>query len=219
MKLLKKEEDTVRKREVEAILFDLDGVLVDSLDAWFYVFNDTLKSFRLRTLSKEEFAKYFGAPIESDMKRYFIGKTIKEVITQHNKNFKRRKNLVKLFPDSTKTLQNLKNKKIKLGLLSNSTKFIVTTILNHFKIKKYFKVIITLEDVKRRKPAPDMILKACRMLKVTPKNTILVGDTKNDMIAGRRAKCVTVGYKINGDNRIDKLHSITRFLNQNPNRT
>jgi len=69
-----------------------------------------------------------------------------------------------------------------------------------------------MDDVKRRKPAPDMILKACKILKVKPKNTILVGDTKNDMIAGKRAGCITVGYKMMGDYRIDKLYSITRFL-------
>lgn len=40
--MLKKEEGIVQRKEVKAILFDLDGVLVDSIKAWFYVFNDTL---------------------------------------------------------------------------------------------------------------------------------------------------------------------------------
>ena len=114
---------------------------------------------------------------------------------------------------SIKTLKKLKNQNIRIGLITNSTRFITTVILHNFKLKKYFSAIITLEDVKRRKPAPDMILKACRILKIKPKNTILVGDTKNDMIAGRRAGCITVGYKIKGDYKISKLNSITRFLN------
>ena len=58
----------MQKKEVKAVLFDLDGVLVDSLDAWFYVFNDALKSFGFKAVSKKKFVKDFGAPIEQDIK-------------------------------------------------------------------------------------------------------------------------------------------------------
>ena len=200
------------KNKVKAVLFDLDGTLVDSFEAWFHTFNDGLKHFSLRTLSRIEFAKDFGAPIENDIKKHFIGKTIEEVKNMHNSNFMKWKNYVKLNQQSKTILKNLKRREIKLGLISNSTKFIINAILKHYKIKNYFEVIITLDDVKRRKPAPDMILKACKMLKVKPENTILVGDTKNDMIAGRRAGCITVGYKINGDYEISKLNEVVKFI-------
>ena len=73
--------------------------------------------------------------------------------------------------------------------------------------------IETMEDVKRGKPAPDMIVKACKMLKVKPQHAILIGDTRNDIIAGKRAGCIVVGYKIKGDYRIEGLNDITkRFI-------
>jgi pyrophosphatase PpaX len=205
----------VQRREVKAILFDMDGVVVDSLDAWCHTFNDTLRHFGLKTIPRKEFVKDFGAPIEYDVKKYFEGKTIKEVEKVYNSNFKKRKKYVELNKQSVETLQKLKRLKIKIGLITNSTRFITSTLLKHFKIKKYFDVIVTLDDVKRRKPAPDMILKACKMLKIKPKNTILVGDTINDMIAGRKAGCVTVGYKVNGDYKINMLHEIERFIYNN----
>ena len=198
--------------EVKAVLFDMDGVLVDSINAWFYVYNDSLKHFGLKELSKEEFSKGFGSPIEHDIKNNFIGKTVKEVAESFDRYFKRRKGLVKIFPQSKKVLENLEKRKIKLALLSNSTKFIVLSILKHHKIHKYFDVIVAMEDVKRRKPAPDMILKACKKLGVKPINAIIVGDTQNDMIAGKRAGCVTVGYKINGDYGINNLKEIEKFI-------
>ena len=123
----------------------------------------------------------------------------------YNLKFRNRIRHVKIFPQSKKVLEKLKNKRIKLGLITNSTGFITLTILNHFKLKKYFDVVVTMDDVRRRKPAPDMILKACKTLKVMPKNTILVGDTMNDIIAGRRAGCATVGYKVKGDYEINSL--------------
>lgn len=209
----------MREREVKAVLFDMDGVLVDSLDAWCYTFNDTLRHFGLKTIPRKEFIKDFGAPIEHDVKKYFNGKTVKEVEHAYNLKFKQSMKYLRLFPEAVDALEKLKRSKVKIGLITNSTRFIVSAILHHFRLKNYFQAIVTMDDVKRRKPNPEMILKACKILKVKPKNTILVGDTKNDILAGKRAGCVTVGYKINGEYRIDRLSSITRFLNQNPNKT
>jgi pyrophosphatase PpaX len=185
---------------------------VDSLDAWCSTFNDTLGHFGLKTIPRKKFIKDFGAPIEQDVRKYFKGKTIKEVEHAYNLKFKRSMKHLKLFPESVAVLKKLKKHKAKVGLITNSTRFIVSAILHHFKLKNYFQAIVTMDDVKKRKPAPDMILKACKILKVKPKNTILVGDTKNDIIAGKRAGCITVGYKINGDYRTDRLSSIARFL-------
>ena len=204
----------MQTHKVKAILFELDDVFVDSLDAWFDVFNESLRHFGFKKLTKKQFKKDFGAPIEHDIKKHFKGKTIEEVKQQYNKNFKKRKNLVKLFPESIKVLRKIRQRQLKAALLSNSTRFIVNTILNHYKLKKYFDAIVTMDDVKRRKPAPDMILKACSKLKVKPKNAILIGDTKNDMIAGKRAGCITVGYKIKGDYRVDNLNKIPELTDK-----
>lgn len=202
----------MRNMEVKAILFDMDGVLADSIDAWYFVINDTLEHFGFDKISRAKFERRFGASIESDVKTLYVGKSIREVERVYNLKFRNRKKYVKLFPQSKSVLKALKNKKLKIGLLTNSTNKITFSILNHFKLRKYFDVILTMNDVKRRKPAPDMVLKACRILRVTPKNTILIGDTSNDMIAGKRAGCVTVGYKIRGNYRIDELKYILKFV-------
>ena len=211
---MKKGEGTVREKEVKAVLFDMDGVLVDSLDAWLCVFNDTRRCFGLMPVPKKEFIRDFGAPIEHDVKKYFHGKTIKEVEDVYNSKFRQSIEYIKLFPESISVLKILEKYNIKVGLITNSTRFITLAILNHFNLKKYFDVVVTMDDVKKRKPAPDMVLKACKTLKVMPKNTILVGDTMNDIIAGRRAGCVTVGYKVKGDYRIDDLDEIVDIVDR-----
>ena len=68
--MLRRGEGIVQKKEVKAALFDLDGVLVDSVEAWHHVFNDTLIHFGHQKLSEEEFSKGFGSPIEEDIKKY-----------------------------------------------------------------------------------------------------------------------------------------------------
>ncbi|MBS3101485.1 HAD family phosphatase [Candidatus Woesearchaeota archaeon] len=200
------------KHKVKAVLFDLDGVLVDSKNAWFHVFNDTLKHFGVKPVSKKWFSKIFGNTIEKNIK-IFIKITTKEANKLAIKYFAKNRKYVRVFPNSVNVLKKLSNNNVKMALITNTPKRILVPTLRHYKLKKYFKAIVTVDDVKRGKPAPDMALKACRMLKVRPKNTILVGDTKNDMIAGKRAECITVGYKINGDYKVSRLISITKFLN------
>ena len=198
--------------EVKAVLFDLDGVLIDSADAWFQVLNDALKDFKLGPLSRKNFEKRFGFPIERDLEDLFIGKTEKEVVKRYDKYFRKRKDLVKLFPNVAEILEDFRSRKLKIALISNSTRAIVNSIINNYKLRKYFDVVIAMEDVKHRKPAPDSVLKACRLLKVKPQNAIFIGDTIIDMTAGKRAGCVTVGDKIDGDYGIKKLKKILKII-------
>jgi len=210
--MLRRGEGIVQKKEIKAALFDLDGVLVDSIKAWYHIFNDTLIHFGHRTLSREEFSKGFGSPIEEDIKKYYEGRTVQEVEDEYNKNFKKRKSLVKIFPDSMLVLEELERRKVKIALISNSSRFIVMKILRHFKIGKYFEAIVTMDDVNRRKPAPDMPLKACDILGVKPEEAVLIGDTINDITSGKKAGCTTIGYAIEGDLKINKLTELLDII-------
>ncbi len=200
------------KKEVEAVLFDLDGVLIDSKNYWFHVFNDTRLNFGLKKISKNEFGRIFGISTQNAVKKYFVGKTVDEIVQSYRKDFKKRISCIKLNQSSIPALEKLKGQGIKLCIITNSPKFMVSSILGKFGLKKYFDAVITMEDVKKSKPAPDMALKACKILKVRPKGTILVGDTKNDMIAGKRAGCTTVGYKVKGDYEINDLNCVLSIL-------
>ena len=201
----------MQRKEVKAVLFDLDGVLVDSKKAWFRVYNNILIHFGVKPVSKKWFSKIFGNTIEKNVK-IFINMTAKEANKLAIKYFAKNRRYVKVFPNSINVLKKLSDSKVKMALITNTPKRILIPTLNHYKLKKYFKAIVTIDDVKRGKPAPDMALKACRLLKVKPKNTILVGDTRNDMIAGKRAGCTIIGYKIKGDYKINELNSIIKLV-------
>ena len=208
---MRRGEGIVQKRAVKVVLFDMDGVLIDSIDAWFQVVNDTLKHFGYKPFTFEYFNKNFGTPIEQDAEQNYGGRNPEEIADFYDKRFKNRLNKVKLFNGTIPTLKILKRQKIKIALITNSTEYITYLILNHFKIKKYFSAIVTAADVKHGKPSPDLIFEACKRLKVSPKNAILVGDSKYDMIAGRRAGCTTIGYKIKGDYKINQLSEVLKI--------
>jgi HAD superfamily hydrolase (TIGR01509 family) len=212
MKPLKKGGVIARKRAVRAILFDMDGVMVDSYRAWCSIINDALKSIGKRPLSKAELKRHFGQPIEKDQKTHFKGYSLEEIRQLYLKHYFKHWKKVSLFPDTRKVLRVVNNNGRKIGLISNSTKDIIIPMLKRHGIAHYFDAVVSMDDVRRRKPHPEMVLKACKILKVKPAETAVIGDTQNDMLAGRRAGCITVGLKTKGDYTISKLSSITRFL-------
>ena len=201
----------MQKREVKAILFDLDGVLVNSEDAWYHTYNDMIATYGIKAISRKEFSKIFGNTVEKNAKSV-INITAKDANRLAIKYFAKNRKYVTVFPKSIDILEKLSDSKLKIALITNTPKRILMHTLKHYKLKKYFKAIVTVDDVKRGKPAPDMVIKACRILKVNPKNTILIGDSKNDMAAGRRAGCISVGYGINGDYKISSLKEILGML-------
>ena len=118
---------------------------------------------------------------------------------------------VTIFSDVKFTLKNVKNYNI--GLITNTPKNIAIYLLKKFDIIKYFNVIITSDDVKHGKPNPEVIIKACKLLNVKPKDVVIIGDTISDIKAGRNIGCKVIGLNINADYRINKLSKILEILN------
>ena len=195
---------------VKAVLFDLDGVLMDSVDAWHRTYNGIIEHFNSKPMPKKDFRRIFGNTIEKNV-RTIADIPAKEANMLAVKYFRKNIGHARIFPETKSVLKKI-SRKTRIALITNTPKKILKLVLIHYKIARYFNAIVTIDDVKRGKPAPDMALKACKLLKIKPENAILVGDTKNDMLAGKRAGCVTVGYKINGDYKIKRLNGIFGIL-------
>jgi pyrophosphatase PpaX len=190
---------------IKAVLFDMDGVLVDSIGAWFKLFNKTLKHFGKEEMTMNGFLdKVWGGPIEKDAEEFF-GKSIDEIKKFYFDNFK--KNL-KLFPHARETLKELRNKGLKLGLVTNTPIKQTYKLLEDLKLREYFDVVVGGDEVRNGKPAPDIILEACKRLKIEPKDALMIGDTPMDMMSCKNAGCFFVGFKTDGDERIDDLNEL-----------
>lgn len=182
---------------IKAILFDMDGVLIDSHDAWFDIFNATLKNFGFDTILVSKFDEdVWGINFAKTAAKYFPGKRIEEIREYFYKIFDKFIAKVKKIKNVDKTLKYLKNKNLKLVVVSNGQSNLVKKLLEKIDIKKYFNLIIGGERVKDGKPNPEIILIACNELKLKPSETILVGDTIYDKQAAEAAGCGFIGYKL-----------------------
>ena len=172
----------------KAVLFDMDGVLIDSYEAWYCIFNKTLSHFQGRTISREEFNKkvwaqdfhttskeYFKVELK-EILAYFI--TLKEILSKK----------AKVFPGIKRLLAKLKKRGIMLAVVTNTNKIIAESILKKLDLFAYFDIIIGGDEVKNGKPEPDMLLLALNKLNLKNSQVIFIGDSEWDKLAAQNAK-------------------------------
>jgi len=202
-------------KRIEAILFDLDGVLIDSFECWYQAFNAMLRAYGEKEMSREEFTEKCWGPdlnhnldalnLDEEAGKYCINEQLKLI------------EFIELFPGVKEVLSRVREEyKLKIGLVTNTPKKNVHRILEYFHLSNYFDVIVTGDDVKRGKPDAEIVIEACEKLKTMPENAILVGDTESDFMAGKSAGCavIGVGVKSAGDVHIENLYELFAVLDK-----
>ena len=148
---------------IKGLIFDMDGVLFESLEAWFKLFNKTLNNFGFKKITKKEFLRNCWSVDSSIIvPMYFPGRSIESVTGYYQKHFLDYARYVKLIPDVKETLKRLKKRNIKLAIATNTYKKQTVKILKKLGLYNHFDVVVGADEVKRGKPAPDMILKALK---------------------------------------------------------
>lgn len=205
--------------KIKSLLFDMDGVIVDSENAWLKAFNETLKNFGSPPVSEKEYMeKYsrFGSvsviigKMSEDLKNPSLDDKAAEYCHSKFSDFALE---TRLFPGAKEAIENAK-KRFRTGMVTNTKKFDVFRMLKNLEIEKYFDVVVTVDDVSKGKPNPEIILKACSVLGTKPENTALVGDSFSDIEAGKSAGCFVIGVGIDADARINSVSELESVFNQ-----
>jgi HAD superfamily hydrolase (TIGR01509 family) len=189
------------------IIFDMDGVLVDSYEIIWKSHNQILNKYGVY-LNKEEIKKYSGESLKDSInewnKEYNISLKLKEH-TEESWNIQKEL-FEKINPnkDLIQLLNDLKNKNVKISVGTSSQKYRAENILELLDIRKYFSILITANDVEKHKPNPDCFLKASYEMNIYPNKCIVIEDAYNGIIAAKKANMKTIGY-LNKSNSIDEL--------------
>lgn len=180
----------------KAVIFDMDGVLVDSMpyhaDAWVAVFAEVgihinrqdiydIEGSNHEGIIRLVFRKAERTPTPEDFK--VLAKKKMEIFTKINK--------VTVFPGIYECLEFLKNKCL-LGVVSGSDRAVVMEMLLRF-FPGTFDAVVTGNDVKEGKPAPEPYLKAVGMLKVEKDECIVIENAPLGVESAKRAGLFCIG--------------------------
>ncbi|MDA9189283.1 HAD family hydrolase [Candidatus Pelagibacter sp.] len=193
------------------IIFDLDGVLINSLPNMKYSMQRTNKELKIK-IDFNEYKKYLGLPFEKIMKKMGVKKNVLEIKKTYSYFSKKKIKEPKI---NKKTIKDLKilNINYDFAIFTSKDKKRTTKILNKY---NFLKIIITADDVVEGKPSPEGIYKILKKARIKDKkNCIYVGDSIYDYQSSKKANIdylhASWGYDKNL-NKIEKIKKITNLL-------
>ncbi len=188
---------------VRAVLWDLDGVLIDSFEVWFHLLNATSRAFGGSEITRQAMLDGWGQGISADVECWFPHKTVAETEAHYHAHFMDHATHLRVDPDARAITTELRRRGFAQALITNTPSPLAREILAHARLELDDAVGGT--DVPNAKPAPDMVREACRRLGVTPGETIVVGDSRYDLEAARGAGVRCVGLGMDADLRVERL--------------
>jgi HAD superfamily hydrolase (TIGR01662 family) len=222
-------------KKIELVIFDYDGVIYDMIQPLRETVISSTEKYKLQSNGLNEDMREIFHVLEFALSRSVSDQILdsKEMLdikllegipllkrlkiaTSIYGEFREKTETPILFNGVPEIIKALTKKGKKLAILSNSAKYLIEQTLDHFKLKKYFEIILGAADVTKVKPDPEGLLKICAELSVKPKNTLFIGDMISDIQAGENAGIHTIAVasgiieeeKLSAQNPFTLVHDI-----------
>jgi HAD superfamily hydrolase (TIGR01509 family) len=186
---------------LQTVIFDMDGVIVDTEPVHNYAYYQHFKELGIE-VSAEMFATFTGNSTKNvfqKIKEHFgvtedIPTLVEKKRSLFNDAFDTKTDLF-LLEGVEDLIKQLHQNGIQLILASSSSKVTINRVFNRFKLDTYFSHIVSGEDFPQSKPNPDIFLEAVRLSKSNKENCIVIEDSTNGIKAAHAAGIYCVGYR------------------------
>lgn len=188
------------KVSARAILFDLDGTLIDTLDMILRGLRDTYERFDGTSPEPSTIRKLIGLPLSSQVMAFAekIGtdRELADRVAFAQDRFAAYSHLETIFPHTLEILKRCADCGLTRAIVTSKTATEFQAFLARNRWAEQLDALVCSSDVRHGKPAPDSAVAAMQKLGVEPHETILVGDSIFDIQCGNSAGCTTwgVGY-------------------------
>ncbi len=208
-------------KTAKAVIFDMDGVIVDSEGYW-RITEKQLLSRISRKWSNED--KERTTAVSLDYLYSYVKDNLKIHVTKDE--FDRKfdelalviyKEKVTLIPGVLELIRKLSTRGMPIAIVSSSPKRWVDMVIERFSLGRFFKLIVTPDDLNGKgKPAPDIYLLAAKRLGIQPRDCMAIEDSRNGVESAKAAGMFCIGYNGLPDNNQDlsKADLIVNDLNK-----
>ncbi|MDR3597773.1 HAD family phosphatase [Clostridium sp.] len=184
----------------KAVIFDKDGVIIDTKPIHFHVLSLFLSEIGL-SLTESEYNNYCGITSielfkrinEKFNKNYDIDRMVEKFQRIYIDTIRECRD-IKPINNVDSLIKKLYEKEIRLAVASSAKREKIELVLSRFKLTNYFKAIVSGYEVTNSKPHPDIFLEAAKKLKVNPSECIVIEDSTNGVRAAKSANMFCVGY-------------------------
>jgi len=180
-----------------AVLFDLDGTLIDSVQLIVqsarHAF-DVCEDYRGRVPTDDEWLVDLGMPLPTMFGRFTADQDELERLIDGYREFQREHHdtLVTHYEGIAETLAELDGLGHPMAIVTSKSEPLAARGLAHIGIDRYFDLVVGLESARQHKPHPEPVRVALREIGIAPDQAVFVGDSPHDMAAGRAAGVLTV---------------------------
>ncbi len=203
-----------------ALLFDLDGTLMDTVGAIVESMNAAFAEFGVKPLTLEEIRPMIGMPVarQMDQLRGMQGPVVDQITDRYYQFFMEHvEKGLPLFPGVKETIPTLDRA---MSTMTTRRLYGARRMLEVAGIASFFNAVVGGDEVARPKPYPDLPLYSAKALGVAPEACVVVGDAPVDILAGRAARMWTVaatyGYGNLSAIRGAKPHAEIRTFSELP---
>jgi beta-phosphoglucomutase len=178
---------------IKAVLFDMDGVLIEAKEWHYQAFNKALNLFGISISEHDHIKTFDGLPTKKKLEILALHHDLPEERHEFINEMKQQYTMemihakCKPCPIHQFALSNLQSMGYKMALCSNSIRNTVEIMMKKAELDKYFDIMISNEDVSKGKPDPEMYLKAMAYLGLHPQECLIIEDNENGIKAARAA--------------------------------
>ena len=181
---------------IKAIIFDMDGLLINSEPVWFRAKEELLKEIDYKWtwedqknsmgVSTETWVNYVHNLVDQKLTKEEVLLGVTDRMKQYYRNGE-----IELMPGANKALEYAKNN-FKVGLASGSYKDLLYGAVESNKWEDIFDEILSSDDLERGKPDPDVYLQVMKKLNVLPSESVVLEDSRDGIKAGVAAGAVVI---------------------------
>jgi pyrophosphatase PpaX len=176
----------------EAVVFDLDGTVVDSVELIILSFQHAIREVLGREISRVDAIAWVGMPLREQMERFSPEQAERLVDVYREFNHREHDRMLTLYEGIQDLLYGLRKAGVKVGLVTSKSRFTTQMAFDLTGIEVYFDATVCAGEASDNKPSPAPILACLEALGVQPSAAAYVGDSPSDIQAALAARVMAI---------------------------